>query len=219
MKPFFVIGLFGLCCATSAEAEEALRTIDWEFTKLDMVGGHRTTIAGAPRLTDTSNGKAVEFDGHSGLFLDVNPLAALKQFTAEVVFRPDARGAKEQRFLHFQEDGSENRLLFEIRLTENNRWFLDTFIKSGEGNYTLFADKFPHAIGMFCHAAVVMDGTLMRHYVNGALEMETPIQFTPQTDGRTSIGVRINRVSWFSGAVRRVRVTPRALPPHDFLPH
>jgi hypothetical protein len=219
MKKRLICGLLLFCCTTLSPAQEPARPIDWEVTSLDSVGGHKTTIVGSPRLIDTPSGKAVEFDGQSGLFLDINPLAGLKQFTAEVVFQPSTAGPKEQRFLHFQENGTENRLLFEIRLTDDNRWFLDTFIKSGDGNYTLYAEKFPHAIGPWYHATVVMDGTTMRHYINGIEEMATPIKFTPQKEGRTSIGVRINRVSWFKGAVRRVRITPRALTPNEFLPH
>jgi len=217
VRRFLVCGHLALCCAVSLAADEPLREVDWQLTRLDTVGENITTLVGSPRLVDTPKGKAVEFDGQSGLFLEINPLAGLKQFTAEVVFRPYSAGPKEQRFLHFQENDAENRLLFEIRLTDDNRWFLDAFIKSGDGNYTLFAEKFPHPIGPWYHAAVVMDGTTMRHYVNGVEEMTTPIKFTPQKDGRTSIGLRINRVSWFAGAVRRVRITPRVLTPDFFL--
>ncbi len=213
------IYLFLCCGPTLALAQQPPQAIDWGFSRLDSLGGNKTTLVGQPQLIDTPNGKAVEFDGQSGLFLDINPLVGLKQFTAEVVFQPYAAGAKEQRFIHFQEEGSENRLLFEIRLIDDNRWFLDTFIKSGDGNFTLYAERFPHAIGAWHHAAVVMDGTTMRHYVNGVEEMSTPITFTPQKQGRTSIGVRMNRVSWFTGAVHRVRVTPRVLMPPEFLPH
>jgi hypothetical protein len=144
-------------------------------------------------------------------------LADLKQFTAEVIFQPYAGGNKEQRFLHFQEAGSDNRLLFEIRLTEDNRWFLDTFIKSGPGNFTLYAEKSLHPNGPWYHAAVVMDGTTMRHFVNGAEELSSPITFLPHKNGRTSIGVRMNQVSWFKGAVKRIRITPRVLRPQEFL--
>lgn len=207
-----------LCCVPSALAQDAAQIVDWQLTRLDAIGENKPTIVGSPRLIETPNGNAIEFDGQSGLFLETNPLAGLKQFTAEVIFQPYAAGAKEQRFLHFQENGSENRLLFEIRLADDNRWFLDTFIKSRDGNYTLYTEKFPHPLGPWYHAAVLMDGTTMRHYVNGVQEMETPITFTPQDNGRTSIGVRINRVSWFTGAVRRVRITPRVLTPQEFLP-
>jgi len=199
------------------QADTASRTIGWDFTRLDRIGEHKTTLVGSPVFKEAPAQKAVEFDGKSGIFLDVNPLAGMKQFTAEVVFQPYAAGNKEQRFLHFQETGSDNRLLFEIRLTGDGHWFLDSFIKSGQGNYTLYAERSPHPIGAWYHAAVVMDGSTMRHYVNGTEELSTPITFSPQKEGRTSIGVRINQVSWYKGAVRQIRITPRALTPREFL--
>lgn len=198
-------------------AEATAGTVDWNFTRLDLIGGHKTTLVGSPRLKEAIQEKVVEFDGQSAIFLNANPLAGMEQFTAEIVFQPYAGGAKEQRFLHFQEEGSDNRLLFEIRLMGDNRWFLDTFIKSGQGNYTLFAEKSPHELGPWYHAAVVMDGKTMRHFVNGVEELSTPITFSPQKDGRSSIGVRINQVSWYKGGVKRIRITPGVLPPEKFL--
>ena len=35
-----------------------------------------------------------------------------------------------------------------------------------------------------------MDGKTMKHYVNGVEELTTPINFTPQKNGKTSLGVR-----------------------------
>jgi hypothetical protein len=52
----------------------------------------------------------------------------------------------------------------------------------------------------------------MSHYVNGVLELEGVVAFAPMSAGRTSIGVRQNRVSWFKGAISEVRFTPAALP-------
>src|SRR6185503_11761719 len=116
-------------------ADGDVKSVDWTFDRLDAIAGHKPTILGAPRLVDTPQGKAIEFDGKGdGLFLNVDPLTGLTEFTAEVIFQPAEGGPKEQRFLHFQENGTENRLLFEIRVIEGNRWFLDAFIKSGEGN-------------------------------------------------------------------------------------
>jgi len=43
------------------------------------------------------------------------------------------------------------------------------------------------------------------------------IQFTAQQAGTTSLGVRLNKVHWFKGAIRTVRFTPRALKPEEFL--
>lgn len=206
-----------VCLPARAVAQEPKAPIDWTFTRLDEVAGHKTTLIGSPALIDTQPGKAVAFDGTTAIFLDTNPLAGLSQFTAEIIFQPAASGGKEQRFLHFQEAGTENRLLFELRLIADNRWFLDTFIKSGTGNYTQFAEKFPHPIGPWYHAAVTMDGTAMKHYVNGVEELTTPITYTPQKTGQTSIGVRINKVSWYTGNISRVRVTPRVLKAGEFL--
>ena len=209
-----VVVCFGANIATS---QEPGKVVDWAFSSLERIGGHKTTLVGSPRLIETPEGPAVEFDGQSAVFLDVNPLAEMSRFTAEVIFRPVADGGKEQRFVHFQERESESRLLFELRLTDDHRWFLDSFIKSGGGNYTLFAERSPHPLGPWYHAAVVMDGATMRHYVNGELELSTPIVFTPQKEGKTSIGARQNKVSWYRGAIRRIRITPRALPVSDFL--
>jgi hypothetical protein len=214
-----------LCLVTStslvalmtAAADEA-KSQTWHLDRLDSIGGQSATVVGAPRVIDTPQGKAIEFNGTTdGLFLDTNPLAGLKQFTVEVVFRPSADGPKEQRFLHFQEEGTENRLLFETRLTPDGQWFLDTFIKSGEGNYTLLAERSKHPIGPWYHAAVTNNGKMMRHYVNGAEELSAEIKFQSQDAGRTSLGVRINKVSWYKGAIRQVRITPRVLSTQEFL--
>jgi hypothetical protein len=220
----FVLYLLAMFLPTAAVAQQAApgsgsATI-WPLDRIEEVGGHAATVLGQPRVIETGMGKAIEFDGRDdGIQLDVNPLKGLAQFTAEVIFRPAVGGPKEQRFVHFQENGSENRLLFEIRLTPDNRWFLDAFIKSGAGNYTQFAEKFPHPIGPWQHAAVVMDGKMMRHYVNGVEEMATAIQYIPQGPGRTSLGVRLNQVSWYQGAIQQIRITPAALAPEQFLKH
>jgi hypothetical protein len=189
----------------------------WKLEQLESLGGQPTTILGEPRLIDAPGGKAVAFDGRDdALFVDMNPLAGLRQFTVEVVFRPDAGGPKEQRFLHFQERDSESRLLFETRLTDDGRWFLDTYLKTAKVNSTLFAEKSPHAIGPWYHAAVVVDGKSMRHYVNGTEELQADIDFEPLAAGQTSLGVRANKLFWYQGAIRQVRITPRVLSSHDF---
>jgi hypothetical protein len=190
----------------------------WEFNQLDKLGRHTTTVLGSPQLIETPEGKAIEFDGKGdALFLDTNPLAGLKQFTVEVVFRPSADGPKEQRFFHFQEEGSESRLLFETRLPGDKRWFLDSFLQSRDKGYTLFAEKSTHPIGPWYHAAVVVDGRTMRHFVNGQEELKSDIEFQPLGKGQTSLGVRINKVFWFQGAIRKVRITSRPLSPKEFL--
>jgi hypothetical protein len=184
---------------------------------LESIGGHKVTLVGKPRLVDTDRGKAIEFDGQGdGLIVAANPLAGLKEFTVEVIFRPAAGGPKEQRFLHFQADGSEDRVLFETRLTPHDRWFLDTDLQSGKYKQTLYAEKFLHPLGKWHHAAIVVDGRTMRHYVAGNEELTAACDFVPLADGQTSIGMRVNRVFWYQGAIRQVRITPFALKPGEF---
>jgi hypothetical protein len=65
--------------------------------------------------------------------------------------------------------------------------------------------------------AQTYDGTTFRSYVNGVLQGEAPIAFTPQGEGAASVGTRINRRNYFTGAVRLARFTPRALAPGEFL--
>jgi hypothetical protein len=201
----------------STFAAAADEPVVWDVDRLDRLGGHQTTVVGEPKVIETKDGKAVQFGGKGdALFLEANPLAGLKQFTVEVIFQPQADGPKEQRFLHFQETGSENRLLFETRLTDDGQWFLDTYVKSGEHDATLFAEKSLHKIGPWYHAAVVVDGKTMRHFVNGQEELKADLPFEPLGPGQTSLGVRINKVFWYKGAVRQIKITPRALTPEEF---
>lgn len=194
------------------------KPVVWNLDSLESIGGHKVTVVGKPRVIETERGKAIEFDGRNdGVFVAANPLAGLKVFTAEVIFRPAAAGPKEQRFLHFQPRGSEDRLLFETRLTPEGRWFLDTYLESGKAKQTLFADKFLHPLDSWHQAAVVVDGKTMRHYVNGKEELAADLQPTPLAAGQTSIGVRFNKVFWFQGAIRQIRVSPTVLKAEAFL--
>jgi len=190
----------------------------WNLENLDRIGGRPVTVLGAPKVIATRRGNAVEFDGvKDGLLVDSHPLAGQRQFTIEVIFRPDPGGLKEQRFLHLQEDDSENRILLETRLTDDGKWFLDTYVRSGQTDQTLYAEDFLHPLGQWYSAALVFDGKEMRHYVNGKKELAKEIVCVPPHEGHTSIGVRMNKVHWFKGAVRKIRFTARALSSEEFL--
>lgn len=189
----------------------------WNFDRLDSIGGHKTTIRGNPRVIDTPIGKAIEFDGvDDAIFLEVHPLAGAETFTWEVIFRPDAGGGAEQRFFHLQERGTQTRMLFETRLI-GAEWYLDSFVLSGKASKALIRPDRKHPLGQWQHAAMTYDGKQFRHYVNGELEDSAEIQFAPQGDGQTSVGVRINLKDYFKGAVHQARFTRRALSPAEFL--
>ena len=193
--------------------------ITWQIDSITSIGGYTPVVLGLPRVVSTPGGKMVEFDGEGdGLQIDTCPLEGAGTFTLEVIFRPDAGGLPEQRFFHLQEDGSDNRVLIETRLTGDGRWYLDTFIRSGMTDQTLIDSTLTHPVGEWYNAALVYDGREMRHYVNGEKELTAVIlSYTPLEKGKTSIGVRINRVYWFKGAIRTVRFTASALSPGDFL--
>ena len=155
----------------------------WKIDNLKTIGGQPVTVVGNPLLIDAPGGKAVMFDGvGDGLVVNANPIAGARAFTLEAVFRPDANGAKEQRWFHIQQEKSENRVLLETRLV-GDQWFLDTYIRSGESNRTLFAENFKHPVGVWYHVALVFDGTEMRHYVDGKLEMSGPAQYRAARTG------------------------------------
>jgi hypothetical protein len=188
----------------------------WTFDRLDRIGGHATKVLGNPRVIDTPIGKAVEFDGvDDALFVDVHPLAGARTFTWEAIFRPDG-GTIEQRWFHLQEDGSENRMLFEIRVA-GDRWFLDSFNQSASGAATLMNKSSLHPLGAWYHVAAVYDGKVFRNYVNRVQDGSAEVDLAPQGPGRTSIGVRINLVYYFKGAIHSARFTRHALSPADFL--
>ena len=189
----------------------------WTFDRLDNIGGHTTKLLGHPRLIDTPIGKAIEFNGKDdAIFFDVHPLAGADKFTWEVIFRPDADGGAEQRFFHLQERDTENRLLFEIRITGGS-WFLDTFAVTGRHSRTLFNKDHLHPFGAWHHAAMVYDGREFRNYVDGVLENSGELDLAPQAPGRSSVGVRINLRDYFKGAIAVSRMTRRPLAPEEFL--
>jgi len=192
----------------------------WAIDNVSSIGGYDTQVLGDPVVVNSELGPAVEFDGiDDGLIVENNPVAGTEEFTIEVIFQPyisSDPGNVEQRFVHMQEN-DENRLLIELRLADDNQWFLDTFIKSENSSMALYAEDFPHPIGPWYHAALVYKEGEMRHYVNGEFEMSGHVSFIPVSGGQTSIGVRLNQRSWYKGAIYKLKVTHRALEPGEFL--
>lgn len=209
--PLVFLGLISL--AGSAQ-DVAL----WTFDRLDRIGGHATTVLGNPKVVDTPLGKAIEFDGvDDALLVDVHPLAGASTFTWEAIFRPDG-GAIEQRWFHLQETGTDNRMLFEIRVVDGSTWFLDSYLHTARAQHALINRKSLHPVGAWYHVASVYDGREFRNYVNGVLDGAHEMPFQVQGAGRTSIGVRINLVNYFKGAIHLARFTKRPLPVTEFLP-
>ena len=196
-------------------------SVTWIFDSLDRIGGHPATVSGHPRVIDSPVGKAIEFNGvDDGLFIDVHPLAGATAYTWEAVFRPDG-GNEEQRWFHLEENpangsNDNNRMLFEIRVI-NGQWCLDAFNKSTATQKALMNRKNLHPLGAWYHVAAVYDGTEFRSYINGVQDGAAAVQLTPQAAGKTAVGVRMNRLFYFKGAVHLARFTRRALTPAEFV--
>ena len=182
--------------------------VAWKMDDVGSVGGHVAEVIGAPRVVDG----ALVFDGEKdGIFLPVNPLAGLREFTVEVLFRPSEDGPPEQRFWHAQ-DTAGSRALLETRLNGMGSWWLDTFLmKVGTEGRPLIDPKQLHPTNAWHWVALRYDGKTMAHFVNGVKEREGEVEFGPMGTGKISLGVRQNRVHWFKGAIREVRITPAAL--------
>src|SRR5687768_6686177 len=184
MRKRIILSIFAIVFATTSVSAQS---VTWKLNNLKKIGGHNVRLLGEPQVIKTDKGKAVLFDGiDDGIFIDANPLAGAAAFTIEAEFRPDAGGLAEQRWLHVEDlENVESRAMIETRLNADE-WFLDTFLKSGENRMPLFAENFKHAVGSWHTVALVYDGSEMRHYVNGRLELSGKIAMKPFGKGRTS---------------------------------
>jgi hypothetical protein len=222
--PLYVLSALVLGATPEARAQDGgSRGAEvWIFDRIDNVGGLPTTVLGHPHVIDTPLGKAVEFNGvDDALIIGEHPLAGATTFTFEAIFRPDAGGALEQRWFHLSEQDpatgkdTETRLLFETRLLGNS-WCLDAFVNTPAGNKALLDRSLLHPLGAWYHVAMVYDGSEFRSYVNRVLQGKAGVPFQPEGKGHTSVGVRMNRVDYFKGAIREAHFTRRALKPEEF---
>jgi hypothetical protein len=193
----------------------------WECTLTELKAGVAgLSISGNPKTVSSPYGNAICFDGiNDCFFIENNPIKGLSCFTIEAIIRPDADGPEEQRFLHIGEiDG--DRLLIETRLTKENQWYLDTFILSGESKKALMYPKLIHPAGSWYHVALTLDKKgKMINYINSKMEIKGEIDFKPIDSGAVSVGARRNKVSWYKGAIYKLKISPEVLAPKDFMPY
>ncbi len=193
------------------------KQVQLDFRVLDDINLHQVGLIGTPKIIDSPFGKVIEFDGQDdGILINANPIMGLQQFTIEVVFKPYSGGFVEQRFLHIGECHGD-RLLFETRLNNGGKWYLDTFIASGNSSRALMSTEFYHPLDEWYVAALVFDGNEMKSYVNGNQELVGQVDYRPIVGGRLSLGVRQNLVSWFKGAFCEMKITPYALAAGDLI--
>ncbi|MEQ9221496.1 MAG: LamG domain-containing protein [Cyclobacteriaceae bacterium] len=189
---------------------------EWNIADLLQEKSSDIEISGSPKLIDSPYGKAVSFDGISdALFINEMPLRSLREFTVEMIFKPDTSSPFEQRILHIGEV-SEDRMLLEIRAV-GDQWYFDGFISSSVNSLALIDENKTHPLGQWYHVALVVAPNRMTTYVNGQQELSEPFIYSPIQNGQTSIGVRQNKRSWFKGSIYKILITPQTLNPNQFL--
>ncbi|WP_304199118.1 LamG-like jellyroll fold domain-containing protein [Flavobacterium alvei] len=194
-----------------------IKTVFWRVDNLTQIGGKAVTVSGSPKVIQTELGTAVEFDGiKDGLLVNDNPMNGATEFTIEMILKPYSGGAVEQRYLHFQQDDN-NRILAELRNNNNLNWSLDTFIKSGTSNQTLLDYSLVHSMNNWVHIALTYKNGVMTSFVNGIQELVGAVSYQVVNSGQTSLGVRMNQVAWFKGAIHSVKVTHEVLNPSNFM--
>jgi hypothetical protein len=157
------------------------------------------------------------------LFVKVHPLAGAETWTWEMIFKPDADGKAEQRVFHLQsidpatgKDVPEERMLFEIRIRDRE-WCLDSFATSGGQRLPLLNCEKRHPFGKWYRVTTVYDGKMLKNYVGDELQGEGEVKLVPQRPGHFSVGVRMNLVDWYKGAIYETRFTQSALGAGKFL--
>lgn len=212
MVIFFSLTFF-MCC----HFVESQGAIDWFVSSLDTEESFSRDISSRPEIVNSPFGSALRFNGvDDALFLQDMPLKNLNSFTVEMIFKPAIDGHFEQRVLHIGEV-SGDRMLLEIRAL-HGFWYFDGFVKSEANKKALVDEVLLHKLGDWHHVAFVVEPDQLTTYVNGICEVKESFQFKPIQTGQTSIGVRLNKQSFFKGDIYRIRITPKSLKPKDFLP-
>jgi hypothetical protein len=197
-------------------SERKILRTEWTLSDLTGKTSEGVQIRGNPGIIKFRNKKAISFNGSSdAVFLDSMPLAGCEQFTIEIIFKPFAGGNFEQRFLHIGEVQGD-RVLLELRSTQTG-WYFDAFIKVGDQDKALIDPQLLHPFDQWYHLAYIVDHGRLETYINGKKELGSNLGITPLKAGKTSIGVRQNEVSWFKGAIYKIRITPEALKPESFM--
>jgi Concanavalin A-like lectin/glucanases superfamily len=184
----------------------------WTFKEPDRIGNKVVTTSGTPVIAKEKGGRSMCFKGEpDAALLDVNPIAGWSNFTIEALIKPRSAGSAEQRFLHI-EDERAARVLLELRIVSPQEWALDTFLfDSPTSRLTLLDRTRLHSTDEWHWVALTYDGTTMTQYVDGVRELEGALSFRAMSPGKMSLGVRLNKVSWYQGCMREIRYTPRAL--------
>jgi len=217
MKYLLICTAFLISACHSQPTAKSISVI-WPVNSLNSIAGLPTQAEGNPQLTTD----AVFFDGDGDrLVVDNNPLAGAEEFTVEIIFKPydTYPNNREPRFFHIESvDNPNRRLTIELRLNDQQQWYLDAYIKSENSQLTLIDSTKVHSVGEWFHVAITYKDQHFVSFVNGQKELEGKVEYLPiPENAKTSIGARMNQIHWFYGEIKKIRVTHKALLPEAFL--
>jgi len=186
----------------------ASNTIVADLSPLGLLSGPiRARVMGSPTRLESET--AVEFDGvNDGLILgELGSLAGLTTFRVIARIRPARTGAFEQRFLHIQAHGCDDRLLMEIRLLPSGEWYADTYFEYQEERVLLQDPARLHPSDHWATYEVVYDGRTVRHTIDGIDQLSASLAGARLPDlGVISLGVRATMEHPFAGSIGSVAV-------------
>ncbi|NJW52115.1 LamG domain-containing protein [Salinimicrobium oceani] len=185
----------------------------WSLDNTQEIGGNALEVVGNPEVAPGND--YLVFDGEQdGLLIDANPVAEMQAFTIEVDFMPGEGfpEQREQRFLHIQDPEDESRrILLELRLNDKQEWYGDWFIRSEDESLTLMDSTKTHPVNEWYTMSLVYRNGKVRGLVNGKEEVSGDFKYLPiNGNAKTSVGTRMDRRSWFKGAIREIRFKPLA---------
>lgn len=210
------------CRVTSAQ-------VTWNIDNTTNIGGNDvTTVVGSPTSVSTPFGNGLRFDGNDGIVVGTDPVSGAANFTVEMLFRPDPivlMSSNQPRVLHLQTSPNppDHRATLETRVTGSS-WYIDTFLQapnaanpSVNASLTLQEPTKLHPLGQWYNYAMTYDGLNLKSYVNGVQDSTGALAVQAMAVGRTSLGMRMNQVNFFEGAIAKVRFTTSVVNPADFM--
>ncbi|WP_229802230.1 LamG domain-containing protein [Pontibacter akesuensis] len=201
-----VLNMLLVGCVASRQSRQEV----WQLNSLETISGYTPQVWGQPKVVKAEGKKAIQFDGkEDGLLLGVNPIAGADAFTIEVEFKPAAAYPEnvEQRFLHIQDPNNDKRrILIELRLNDKGQWYPDLFMRTENASLTLIDSTRTHPVNKWASIRLAYKDGQLKGYVNGEEELSGEIEYLPiSSTAKTSIGTRMDKRSWFNGAIRVVK--------------
>jgi len=220
-----IVFTFQLLYSISLIASDTVYYEIWNINNLEIIGGHEVTVFGNPEVVSTKIGDAVKFDGNGDrLIVDFNPLKDAKEFTVELVLKPDACYPDniDPRLVHIQDplDSDAKRLMLELRIDKNNQCYMDGFLQTDMMKLPLIDETLLHPTEEWHHIAVTYKDKEFTTYFNGIKELRGIVDYSNiiiNTTGKTSLGARLNNIKFYSGLMKTLKVTHTSLDPKDFI--